>query len=472
MGAICDGPKKTKVIGQVQEPRQLRAQVSTANIYPPPPLAKCGLILVQQVDSFEQTPIIEVSDALAYNYLVKQGFSNQTGKKQQDVESLLIYHEKCEQYDFFQNLGFHPINLQRLDIIIEQQKTFRILFDFKNIWIFKEYDESLQNLLNTLKEINVKIKQIYYYNRPIKSLYQKFQISGDINITNQCFPPIYFDNSDILDQTKRKDDQFRIFIHNQEYLEQLITQKKSGLYQQNLKVSHIIFLFNEVKFDKWKNLESQLFKLCSFITLDNNNQPNVEIIIKDFIPYMKTLLEMNANVVLIYNNKIPNQQSIARECIEQFLMRICLIPLDEIKKYMDTLRQLIVQQSGLNQHKKTKIIQVEEPQIQQSRCDEIVQLYQQVHKQSKLQVPGMHNTLLKLVQNIIESPSDEKFRLLRSTNKNIKMNITQYKEGKELLKLMGFKEEQENFNNVFDIGMLKLAKGDLELGFKLFNDKI
>ena len=53
----------------------------------------------------------------------------------------------------------------------------------------------------------------------------------------------------------------------------------------------------------------------------------------------------------------------------------------------------------------------------------------------------MHNTLLKLVQNIIESPSDEKFRLLRSTNKNIKMNITQYKEGKELLKLMGFKEE-------------------------------
>ena len=52
------------------------------------------------------------------------------------------------------------------------------------------------------------------------------------------------------------------------------------------------------------------------------------------------------------------------------------------------------------------------------------------------------------------------------------MNIIQYKEGKELLKLMGFKEEEENFKNVFEIGMLKLAKGDLELGFKLYNDKI
>ena len=54
------------------------------------------------------------------------------------------------------------------------------------------------------------------------------------------------------------------------------------------------------------------------------------------------------------------------------------------------------------------------------------------------------------------------------------MNILQYVEGIEILKLCGFmpipSEEPTNYTNNLDIGMIRLIRGDLELAYSRLED--
>ncbi len=49
----------------------------------------------------------------------------------------------------------------------------------------------------------------------------------------------------------------------------------------------------------------------------------------------------------------------------------------------------------------------------------------------------------KLLKNIIENPTEEKFRTVRRENPKIKEKLTKYKEGTDLIKLLGFQESKE-----------------------------
>ena len=54
------------------------------------------------------------------------------------------------------------------------------------------------------------------------------------------------------------------------------------------------------------------------------------------------------------------------------------------------------------------------------------------------------------------------------------MNILYYKEGMELMKLTGFTRTSENdqiLYNSYDISMIKLVRGDLELAYKKVKEK-
>jgi hypothetical protein len=74
------------------------------------------------------------------------------------------------------------------------------------------------------------------------------------------------------------------------------------------------------------------------------------------------------------------------------------------------------------------------------------ELYCSLEKKGKSEalVDGCHNTILKLLSNIINNPEETRFKYLFATNKSIQMNILQYQEGQELIKLAGFTKTQEN----------------------------
>ena len=68
----------------------------------------------------------------------------------------------------------------------------------------------------------------------------------------------------MIDTTKRNDDSFRVYLHNNDALELLIKNNQISLYNDNLQVRNIIFLYANVNFNEQKKLEENLYKLTSF----------------------------------------------------------------------------------------------------------------------------------------------------------------------------------------------------------------
>jgi len=59
-----------------------------------------------------------------------------------------------------------------------------VLFNFKIIWVFRDSSEKLSGFVNTLQEINVKIKQIHLYPKSLFELMNKFKMTSEINVNN------------------------------------------------------------------------------------------------------------------------------------------------------------------------------------------------------------------------------------------------------------------------------------------------
>ena len=61
----------------------------------------------------------------------------------------------------------------------------------------------------------------------------------------------------------------------------------------------------------------------------------------------------------------------------------------------------------------------------------------------KEKVEAAVDILSKLLKNIIDNPSEEKFRMFRKENATIKEKLTMFKSGVDLAKLLGFQEVKD-----------------------------
>ena len=122
------------------------------------PEAKYRLEFPSLNEYINEIPIIEISDSLAYNYIIKQGVNKQKNAIDAQTESIgvCLYNEKYKQN--YSNQGFILVDLNRLDRLVEDKKNYRVLFNFKIIWVFRDSSEKLSGFVNTLQGINVKIK--------------------------------------------------------------------------------------------------------------------------------------------------------------------------------------------------------------------------------------------------------------------------------------------------------------------------
>ncbi|CAD8128200.1 unnamed protein product [Paramecium sonneborni] len=421
--------------------------------------------------SFEQIQIIEVTESMAYNFIVRLGVNQQKQvQKDLDYQGVFLYSEKAKT-NFF-DFGFTPIDVSRPDKIFEDKKQYKFLFDFKNLWVFRDYVEKIEQVLNVFKEINVKIKTIYTFPKPLNNFMDQYQMLGEISILNCYYPLLLFDYKDVFDATKRGDDTFRIYLHSEDAFELLIKKNQISLYNRNLQVRNLIFLYQWVNFSEMKKLEENLYKIsCYNLISQPSGQINTQKLVKELIPYLQNLQQMGSNVILIYSSKEPQGMKSARFTIEQFMARGLLIFPEDIQKYNEQLRSLYIKPEQFTQPQQkdnSQQKQQEQEIIQLSREQEIINLYDTWLKKIKAQqlLQSSHNLFQKLITNILENPNEEKFRTIQKTNKTVNLNILQYEEGRQILQLIGFREGENDYKNIFEIVQLKMARADIEIAWK------
>ena len=66
---------------------------------------------------------------------------------------------------------------------------------------------------------------------------------GEISVLNCFYPLLLFDYKDVFDATKRGDDTFRIYLHSEDAFDVLIKKNQISLYNRNLQIRNLIFLY-------------------------------------------------------------------------------------------------------------------------------------------------------------------------------------------------------------------------------------
>ncbi|CAD8124005.1 unnamed protein product [Paramecium sonneborni] len=153
--------------------------------------------------------------------LLNQGQINKSKFKKIMIIRLFFCTQKAK--IFFFDYGFTPIDVSRPNKIFEDQKQYK--FNLKNLWVLKDYIEKIESVLNVLEEINVKIKTIQTFPKPLSKIMDQYQMLGEISILNCYYPLLLFDYKEVFDDTKRGDDTFRIYLHSEDAFELLIKKK-------------------------------------------------------------------------------------------------------------------------------------------------------------------------------------------------------------------------------------------------------
>ena len=91
-------------------------------------------------------------------------------------------------------------------------------------------------------------------------------------------------------------------------------------------------------------------------------------------------------------------------------------------------------------------------------------LIAQIHeKYTQAAAKAALSALLRYLSNILQDPSNEKYRTIRSTNSFFQENIFRVQEAINILELCGFKRDSEFWvKKGSDVGIVWLAKGLIE----------
>lgn len=92
---------------------------------------------------------------------------------------------------------------------------------------------------------------------------------------------------------------------------------------------------------------------------------------------------------------------------------------------------------------------------------------------------GAIELLGKILKNIIDSPTDEKYRSFRKDNAKIKEKLTNYKSGIDIVKLFGFQEVKDEatqdvsykINSSVSVSFLKVRKTSVNSDFYVLGEE-
>lgn len=127
-------------------------------------------------------------------------------------------------------------------------------------------------------------------------------------------------------------------------------------------------------------------------------------------------------------------------------------------------------------HKKETVEKIQKEEIDiMTRCDEFRVGFSSLKKEcgSYSATQDLYNLIMRIVENIIKDPENEKFRKLNRANEKLQNTIFKYPSCVKILGIVGFfnKDPQgEIYVNSLDLSSIKLIRGDLELAFRKFSD--
>ena len=94
-------------------------------------------------------------------------------------------------------------------------------------------------------------------------------------------------------------------------------------------------------------------------------------------------------------------------------------------------------------------------------------------KNLKIETENWENSIqliLTLLENIIQNPTNSKYKTLKKSNEKLKNLLFQYKNGGEIIKLCGFINDKDNENilvNIQTVSMIKILRTDLKFALRI-----
>lgn len=78
---------------------------------------------------------------------MKRGVQKQKSELDSQADSIgvFIYTEKFK--NNYSEFGFYMIDLNKLDQLMEEKKHIRVLFNFKVVWVFRDFNEKFSSLI-------------------------------------------------------------------------------------------------------------------------------------------------------------------------------------------------------------------------------------------------------------------------------------------------------------------------------------
>lgn len=457
------------------------------------------------------TEIKALSTSLLYNYLVKnhnRAISSQSKHYEVfDVRSQESY--QALQINDSINFPLKPFYEKKLEL----PKELKIILNLKTLIIVglpelpsgAGFSEEFVHFLKEIDRVGIKINTLYIYKHKVEHFLSSFEFfSHDAKDLIKSFylPLLLLDRSDFavnhhLNEPQKAKSSSpevafsqcqRVYIQNHQkfesYFPNFLAEKLHA---------HIIYfttsfstsdISTKYKFDPKKLNQSthppqgETYAVYHQNILDVNNEQQ---------SYFPRLIKSKSNI-LVVDESISSKRVIS--LIKETLKRDIKVDSDSIWRYIDeripniTTSMINLPDSSPEQKKnenkggtKEGTININNSSMVQllTRCDELRQNISDLKKETNsIQLTiELYELTLRMIDNIIKDPQDEKYRNLNSGNVKLKSTIFKYPACIKILNTIGFihKDQQTQlYNNSLDLKNIKLIRSDLALAFRQFNE--
>ena len=456
-----------------------------------------------------------IQPSLFYNLVVK------------DLNREITNQQKDNEYIDFRELSKFKNNHLKAAMNIDTEnfkegnenlyKSLKILLDFKNLIIvgdnlvsFDNYiAESLFEFFKLLENAKISLNRIYILNGSITEILNRFPFLGvqrEVQLEGKHLPLLVYSEIDkmVLQMADVTRPQEKISNKKSEGIKKEGSLQENIVYVQDysrflqnfdekvcfeaLGIKNIFIAFNAPDLDKLKpkqDLSTEKTLDNSFVSKDKKYTVFVQEIADEKATkgIFSTIFKQKSPILLVHDK---NQIQPTILSLISYLETNERISSSELRNYIEeripklTVSQNVVSLEDIsikkkNSPKKTeKAIDADIPKNSiKSRSDEIRDAFlelKKAYKNNMESVADVYNLISKILDNIIKTPDDEKYKSLNENNAKLKETLFKHDASKKLLEIAGFhRKEGETSNlyyNLLDANSLKHIKVDIDIGYK------
>ncbi|KRX01748.1 hypothetical protein PPERSA_01618 [Pseudocohnilembus persalinus] len=409
--------------------------------------------------------------------------------------------------NFFTSMHLDPEQDQEF---MKQQSTLKLIFNFKTVFFIhdqknnfdvKEIPEKVKKILTVFEQQGIRITQAYILLENYNDIAQKYKYFVNENgsklqqakqfLDGKQLPILFFDNqefhkdlTDPVKQIQRKalqqiipSQKFQIFMHTIQKFNQIM-ETDQEYYMNHLNIQHIIFINNKKVFVP-KIYKSQVFPLDNKSEFQSNAQKILNLLFQN--------LNVGQSTLILHDQSVGHSGITCINVLNIFMYEKLYIFESSINEYtrvrmsknsakkmgeINTTTQTTQNNKNKKQNKsKSQMIDSNKETFQDKVLIEFNNFYKESKKNIQV-VEKAKNMTIGMIEKIVQSPEDLKYRTLKKSNQTVQQTVLNYKSGKNLLQMIGFQENGEIYTNQMEYKFIKLLKVDIDLAYSQFKAKI